>query len=140
MSPNKDWFQFFQELNGKTVLLDNNKACKVAGLRSIVNIIMFDNCDPVLNNVRYVPELRRNLISLGMLDKLGCSVKIENGYIKVIKGAMAIMKGELSNGLYYLVGETIIGTVDVTTNSRGNMASLWHKRFGHVSERGELYK
>lgn len=51
-----------------------------------------------------VPDLRRNLIFLSVLDSLGCKVKIENGYMKIAKRAMTIMKGKLSNGLHTLVG------------------------------------
>lgn len=67
---------------------------------------MFDGCNRVLQNVQYVPELRRNLISLGMLDSIGCSVKIENGVMKVVKSALTVMIEVLSNGLYSFIGST----------------------------------
>ena len=67
---------------------------------------MFDGCDRVLQNVRYVPELRRNLISFGMLDSISCSIKIENEVMKVVKGALTLMKGVLLNGLCSLIGST----------------------------------
>ena len=70
---------------------------------------MFDGCNRVLQNVQYVPELRRNLISLGMLDSIGCSVKIENGVMKVVKSALTVMKEVLSNGLYSFIGSTKYG-------------------------------
>lgn len=35
-------------------------------------------------NVRFVPDLKRNLISVGSLDASGCVVKIDKGVIKVI--------------------------------------------------------
>ena len=40
----------------------------------------------VLDNVRYVLELRRNLISLGTLEKEGFTVKMQSRKITVIKG------------------------------------------------------
>ncbi|GKB31108.1 retrovirus-related pol polyprotein from transposon TNT 1-94 [Tanacetum coccineum] len=36
----------------------------------------------VLENVRYIPELKRNLISLGTLDREGYTVKLQNGRVK----------------------------------------------------------
>ena len=39
-----------------------------------------------LTHVRYVPKLRRNLISIRMLDQLGCTVKAEKKTLKIIKG------------------------------------------------------
>ncbi|PON48824.1 hypothetical protein PanWU01x14_235270 [Parasponia andersonii] len=82
---------------------------KLKGIGSI-KLSIFDCCIRVVQNVRYVLELRKNLISLGMLDSIDCSVKIENGVIKVVKGTLTEMKENLSNGLYSLIGETIAGS------------------------------
>ncbi|GJY17180.1 hypothetical protein Tco_0388671 [Tanacetum coccineum] len=49
---------------------------------------MRDGSSFVLDNVRYVPELRRNLISLGTLEKEGFTVKMQSGKIKVKKGSL----------------------------------------------------
>lgn len=105
------------------MLLGNNKACKIAGIGS-VNIKMHDGYDRVLTNVRYVPELRKNLITLGMLDNLGCLIKVENGYMKIIKGVMNVMKGKLSNGLYSLIGDSMIGTVASVSKKEMDVATL----------------
>lgn len=135
MSPHKDWFIDLDETEFGIVMLGNNKACKINGI-SFVKIRMFDGCDRILRNVRYVPELRRNLVSLGVLDEIWCSIKIENGFMKIIKGAMTIMKGKLISGLYYLIGENVIGFVAVISENDKYKMSLWHKRLGHVSEQG----
>ena len=41
-----------------------------------------------------------------MLDSIGCSVKIENGVMKVVKSALTVMIEVLSNGLYSFIGST----------------------------------
>ena len=38
-----------------------------------------------LKEVRYIPEMVRNLISVGELEKSGLIGKIENGILKIIK-------------------------------------------------------
>ncbi|GJT64416.1 hypothetical protein Tco_1015896 [Tanacetum coccineum] len=50
-----------------------------------------DGSDFILEDVRYVPGLRRSLISLGTLEKEGYTVKMQMGRIKVIKGFWVIM-------------------------------------------------
>ncbi|GJY43837.1 hypothetical protein Tco_0432050 [Tanacetum coccineum] len=55
--------------------------CRIRGT-SKVQVQMRDGSSFVLNNVRYVPELRRNLISLGTLEKEGFTVKMQSGKIK----------------------------------------------------------
>ena len=67
MCPNKEFFKIFENMNGGKVLLGNNLACKVAGIGTI-SLKMFDGVTRDLHHVRYVPELKGNLISLGMVD------------------------------------------------------------------------
>ena len=91
------------------VLLGNNKACRVVDIGPI-RIKMHDGLERVLQEVRYVLELKRNLI-LGMLDQIGCSFKAENGCLKVLKGSMVIMKGVRISSIYVLIGKAVIGEV-----------------------------
>ena len=61
----------------------------------------------IMNNVRYVPTLRRNLISTGTLDKLGFTHSGAEGKIKFLKNGKLALQGILRNGLYILDGETV---------------------------------
>ena len=65
---------------------------------------MYDGVIRDLKQVRYVPDLKRNLISLRVIDQLGCSIKAENCEIQVVQNVVVIMKGIGRNGLYVLVG------------------------------------
>ena len=85
MTSNGGWFEDYKETNGGQVLLGNNSPCKVIGIGS-VRIKTHDGLERVLPDVRHVPELKRNLISLGMLDQHGFSWKGEKGVLKVSKG------------------------------------------------------
>lgn len=87
--------------------------CKVVSNRSI-SLKMFDSVVWELTQVRHVPDLKRNLISIGMLDQMGCIVKAERGVLRVVKGSMVIMKGRKVNGLYVMEGQTTIGEASVT--------------------------
>lgn len=44
-----------------------------------------DNREVLLNNVRRVPETRRNLISVEMLDEIGCMITVNEGSLKVLE-------------------------------------------------------
>ena len=57
--------------------MGNNEAFKVFGIDSI-KLRLHDGMERMLTNVRYVLDLKRNLISLGMIDSMGCTVKIDN--------------------------------------------------------------
>ena len=48
-----------------------------------------------------------------------------------------VMKGMEDEILYFLQGSNVVGmVVTVSKSSENSLASLWHKRFSHVSERG----
>lgn len=90
------------------MIVGNSHTCQVEGIDS-VSIKLFDGMVRILKDVRYVPSLSRNLISFGILDHLGFVITIEYGTMKICKGSMIVLKGTKKNGLYNLIGETLIG-------------------------------
>ncbi|XP_074299218.1 uncharacterized protein LOC141630273 [Silene latifolia] len=44
-------------------------------------------------DVIYIPNICRNLISLGRLDGLGCTIQVKNGVLEVTKKGKVILKG-----------------------------------------------
>ena len=52
----------------------------------------FDGMIRELKEVRYVPQLKRNLISVGALETLGLVVSIKDGVLKMTKGSMVVLK------------------------------------------------
>ena len=76
-----------------------------------VCIKMFNGMVRELKEVRYVPQLKRNLISVGALKTLGLVVSIRDGILKMTKGSMVVMKSVRRNDLYYLKDSTVIGQV-----------------------------
>ena len=57
---------------------------------------MFDGMERTISDVRHVPGLKKNLISLGTLDKNGCRIACQGGVLKVIKGSLIVMKGKMN--------------------------------------------
>ena len=52
--------------------------------------------------------LRKNLLSLGKIDSLGCKTHVENGIMKIVRGALVVMKVEkITTNLFMLKGETL---------------------------------
>lgn len=101
-----------------------------------IRIKMFDGVVRTLTNIKHVPELKKNLISLGMLDSIRCSFKAEGGAMRVSKGALVVMKGKKTSSLYILQGSMVTGAVVVSSMFDSNGTRLWHMRLEHISERG----
>lgn len=53
--------------------LGNYFLCKVTGIRN-VKVKLFDDIERLLSQVRYAPNLRKNLIYVGTLDLTACSI------------------------------------------------------------------
>ena len=55
---------------------------------------MYDNTVRTLTSVRHVLDLKKNLISLGVLDSDGYKFTDQDGVLKVSKGALMVLKAE----------------------------------------------
>jgi hypothetical protein len=82
-----------------------------------------------LQKVKHVPQLKKNLISMGQLDDEGHTIKFHGGQWKICMGARLLARGYKTGTLY------------LTTNPRDTVAvakddsKLWHLRLGHMSEK-----
>ena len=132
----KEWFFNFTELDGGVVYLADNQPCKIAGIGSI-SLKNHDGSTRVLTDVRYIPKLEKNLISLGTLESKGFTIILQNGILKVVSGALVVMKGIRRNNLYLYQGSTAVGTAAAVSEAEkvAEMSRLWHMRLGHAGEK-----
>lgn len=63
----------------------------------------------VLTDVPFVPKLKKNIISLGVLESKGLIVIILDGVLKVILIILIVMKGMRRSNSYYYNGNIVIG-------------------------------
>ena len=98
--PNKEWFESLHDADGNATP-GNNQLCSVQGIGSI-RLKMQNQSVKVLSDVRWIPEVKRNLISLK-----GCSFLSSGGKMLVKKGEDVVMKAERRGSLYYLYASVI---------------------------------
>ena len=96
-----------------------------------------DGSTRVLTDVRYIPKLEKNLISLGTLESKGFTIIMRNGILKVVSEALMMMKGIRRNNLYLYQDSTLVGTIAAVSevNKVAEMSRLWHMRLGHAGEK-----
>ncbi|KAL6344420.1 hypothetical protein AAG906_039676 [Vitis piasezkii] len=90
-------------------MMENEAKCEIVGMRD-VELETSIRCKLVLKDVRHVPEMRFNLISVGKLDDEGYHSHLGDE-TRLVKGKVNIVENEAST-------------------------ELWHKRLGHISEKG----
>lgn len=65
--PFKIHFTKYQEFDGGKVMVENNAICKITDIDN-VKLNMHDGSIFKLKQVRHIPDLKRKLISIGMMD------------------------------------------------------------------------
>nr|GEZ24316.1 zinc finger, CCHC-type [Tanacetum cinerariifolium] len=86
-----------------------------------------------VNNVGYVPELRRNLISLGILENEGFTVKMQSGKIKVINGSLVeLSETRRVNCVYTLDGQAVTKKTLKGRKQLGEYQTRWKIKTGNV--------
>nr|CAN80650.1 hypothetical protein VITISV_022906 [Vitis vinifera] len=115
---------------GKVYLADGS-ALDVVGLGD-VRISLPNGSVWLLEKVRHIPDLRRNLISIGQLDDEGHAILFVGGTWKVTKGARVLARGKKTGTLYMTsCPRDTIAVADASIDT-----SIWHRRLGHMSEKG----
>ncbi|GFS43661.1 hypothetical protein Acr_00g0086260 [Actinidia rufa] len=79
----REVFSTYAACEGR-IWMANNTSSRVVG-RGSVRFRMADGRSVTLTEVRHVPNLRKNLISIGMLDLKGCSFDASGGILRVSK-------------------------------------------------------
>lgn len=95
----------------------------------------YDGTTRMLSNVRFVLDLRRNLISLDALDVIGYSINLDQGIMKVLMGSLVVMKCVRQYDLYILQGRASLDKGAVLTTSTYIVTKLLHSRMGHINEK-----
>ena len=96
-------FQNFKSGNFGKVYLVDNKALEIEG-KGDVWIKTTSGNQWTLEDVRYIPGLKKNLISVGQLDSTGYAAEFGKGSWKIVKGAMVVARGTKFGTLYTTAG------------------------------------
>lgn len=133
ITPRKELLSEFEEFDGKKVMMGNNTYCMVRGMGK-VTIDNLDGSVVTLSNVRYIPEMSRNLISYGQLEQSGCSYSGQDYMIHFYKGDKKVLSGKYTSGLYYLQGNVRKAEVN-SVKETVDLTRRWHTRLTHMNHR-----
>ena len=76
MTSRREWFHQYEPVSRGLVYMGDNHALEIVGIGTI-KIKMYDGIICTIQGVRHVTGLKKNLLSLGQLDDLGCKTRIE---------------------------------------------------------------
>ena len=134
MCPNRAWFSSFEKLDGCYTVMGDDHPCNIEGMGT-VRIKMDDGIVRELKEVRCVPQLKRNFISVGTLEASGMVISVRDGDLRMIKGSMVVMKSVHQGNLYYLKGSTMTGQVETSSSSDDGGPEVWQGKVGQEEEK-----
>ncbi|XP_048131601.1 uncharacterized protein LOC125314156 [Rhodamnia argentea] len=98
---NKDLFTTFEPIIGEKVFMGNSASSAVEGQGKVL-LKMTSGKEPTLNNVLYVPKIRKILVSGSLLNKHGFRMVFESDKVILSKSRMYVGKGYVTDGLFKL--------------------------------------
>ncbi|CAM8990208.1 unnamed protein product [Rhodiola kirilowii] len=138
-TPNRNVFSNLKLINDGEVRLGDQTVLHIRGIGN-VPLRMHDGVVRVIQNVRWVPGLRRNLLSESAFDDLGCHITNFNGVREIMRNGRTVLKGLKKGGLYHVQATPEINAV--TSAKDMDETKTWHTRLGHIGNKGlfHLYK
>ena len=88
----------------------------------------------VLKNVKHIPDIRFNFISVGRLVDEGFCNTFYGDVWKLTKGAMVVARGKKCETLYLMRANLVKDRINVVEDE--DTIELWHQRLSHISEKG----
>lgn len=137
MTYRREFFCEYKEYNDndnyREVKLGNKQNIKVLGEGTILINRKVKGLweESVLENVLYVPDLRRNLFSEGAVTRRGYVIMKNDKSAQIIKDNIVVMSAHLKeNNLYELDIKTV---VKESCNIVQSDVRVWHERLGHLN-------
>ena len=93
---------------------------------------MYDGTMRELKDVRYIPRMMKNLITIRVLEAKGLRRTLEEGILKMSSSSLVVLKSTRCNNLYYLMGNAVTG---LTSSEELNCDStrLWQRGLEQVN-------
>lgn len=140
MTFRRDWFMFFQPINDKSVpiTIGNNDIvyAKGRGNIKIVSTVNGKKREDILYNVFWIPDLSRNLFSIGASNSHSNKTIFEADQIKIVnrKGQTIMIGCSCERNLCTMDTQVVLPKQETQyVNNEVHPLSVWHERLGHVN-------
>lgn len=134
MTSNKHWYENFKETNnGANIYLGDDRAYQIRGYGNIPMIFPNDNIKRI-QNVMFVPSIKKNLISVSMIAYHNLKVEFLKTYcvINDLLDHQKLVTSRVRGGGIYKLNVTSMPHQDLTSTTM-TTENLWHQIFGHIN-------
>ncbi|KAJ9552587.1 hypothetical protein OSB04_016632 [Centaurea solstitialis] len=131
----KNSFHTFKEVNDdQKMFMGNAATAEIKGIGEVV-LKMTSGQELKLKDVLFVLELRKNLTSGCLLNKVGFKLVFESDKFVLSKGGMYVGKGYAMNGMFKL-NVMVVNVMNTNASTSAYMlefSNIWHRHLGHVN-------
>lgn len=135
----RDWFaEFRPRSDGDAIKLGDNGECLVTGEGTVIVDRLINGVwnEARIEHVLYVPDLEKNLFSVGMCTVRGYSVIFREDDALIVRGNEILATGiKQSNGICRLLFRTRVQQNAKEANVSTTSLKGWHERLGHLNKR-----
>ncbi|CAH9105587.1 unnamed protein product, partial [Cuscuta europaea] len=132
VTPHRYYFTTYKAGDFGAVKMGNSSSSGITGI-SDVQIKTSIGSTITLKDVRHVPDLRLNLLSVVCLDEQGYENHFSRGTWKMSKGILTIARGHVCGTLYKSHLRICTDSLNIAEEASQD---LWHLRLGHIGEKG----
>jgi len=131
----REWFSDFRPMDNITVSLGDNAACKALGsgtilIERLVNGVWCSGC---IKDVLHVPQMKKNLFSVGVCITKDFDVHFQNKRVIFLKDGKMMAQGiKQDNEIYRMFFKVVLKE---EANVSSTNLQIWHERLGHVNKR-----
>jgi len=130
----REWFSELDDSHRESVSLGDNSRCEVKG-RGVIKIKIYVDgiwLNGKLEDVLFVPSLRKNLFSTGVCTSKGYVLKFESDNVKISRNNSIMAYGsKQSNNLFRLLIKVVF--TDEANAVSVDSLKTWHERLGHIN-------
>lgn len=128
----------FYPTSGESISLGDNGVCKVTGTGTvIVNRLVNQNWSEArIENVLYVPKLRKNLFFVGVCTSKGYNVVFRGQTVTVERNSEIFATAiKQENNIYRMFFKAKNSRENSEVNVSSTNLRVWHERMGHVNNK-----
>ena len=132
MTWKKEWFISLVDSSKSKVRFVDDSSLTAEGIGRVA-FRDTNGKETVIEEVLYVPGLKKNLLSLGQLLQKGFVMTMEDNWLKVFdRNQKLVIQENLSQNRTFRIGMNILKHQCFET-SENKEEWLWHLRFGHLN-------
>lgn len=132
----KEWLSDYRPVSGEKVKLGDDGECEVHGVGNvhIEKLVKGKWENATIRNVFHVPDLKKNLLSVGVVTSGGYEVSFRDNRVKLLKNDLVYASGIKQNNDVYRMFFRVSNPYAAPEANVSTNLKLWHERLGHVNQ------